>query len=412
MLPRKNLKTSSRGWGMAAARESWGVLIAIAVLAAVTQRCGEDKPATPLAPTSKPSPLQLSQGDSLVWESDLGEDMGFEGHTQETKLLIIGLEFEFYGSVETEVYVDNNGNLNFGNSDSHWGGSIPLFDQPPMIAPLYTDLNPADGGAIYSNLLGEPPNRRLVITWFNMPHMDRPWERNSVQLQLYEGSNQIQFGYNGISSWGDAGVALDNNEYTVTARSEELLGLDMTNICYYPEGGTYRDERGSCIPPCPDRPWFHDPAFRGQLQDLWEESNPVLPGQDPAETTERGAWILDDGGTYRIEREGVTAVVEYGGCATDFQPPPPAGTVAMVHTHPWRTGTYEGVCGATPETKSKLYSQILSPYGDKGGDIPVANYYKATYGVRFHYVIYEEGGIIEFEPPQVTLGKYPLCLRE
>lgn len=40
--------------------------------------------------------------------------------------------------------------------------------------------------------------------------------------------------------------------------------------------------------PCPNRPWFGHIAFRDQLRDLWERSNPVTPGQDPSGTTERG----------------------------------------------------------------------------------------------------------------------------
>ncbi|MGH7559048.1 MAG: hypothetical protein ACREMD_14975 [Gemmatimonadota bacterium] len=163
--------------------------------------------------------------------------------------------------------------------------------------------------------------------------------------------------------------------------------------------------------PCPNRPWFGHIAFRDQLRDLWERSKPVAPGQDPSGTTERGAWIVETGkDAYDLVEEGAEPRPYM--CGTKWHEPPPAGIVAMVHTHPWETGWYDGICGDAPDVSSKPRSRALSTFGDQGGDIQVANYFRSEYGIRFDYVIYEDGGIMEFEPPQVQFGFYDSCLLE
>lgn len=83
-------------------------------------------------------------------------------------------------------------------------------------------------------------------------------------------------------------------------------------------------------PPPPDTCWTNDPVVDdadvwGQFQSLWTES--VLKG------TERGGWVTRDGtNSYRLI-PFQNAV--YGPCGIDVYERAPAGTVSIVHTHPW-----------------------------------------------------------------------------
>lgn len=161
--------------------------------------------------------------------------------------------------------------------------------------------------------------------------------------------------------------------------------------------------------PCPNRPWITRAAFRDELRDLWESSNPVTPGQDPSSTTEQGAWIVKTGeDSYELSTIGVHPIPN--GCGMSWQEPPPVETVARIHTHPWATGPYSGICGNPPGRTVHMKSSLLS---DQEGDIPSAQRLEALYGdFRFDYVNYENGGVREFEPPTVQLGDYPVCLQE
>jgi hypothetical protein len=94
-------------------------------------------------------------------------------------------------------------------------------------------------------------------------------------------------------------------------------------------------------PPCPDydpdcentapadtcdtvEPVLNDPDVFGLFDELWAES----VGQG----VERGGWIVREGTGYRlIPFQNAT----FTPCGIDIHEPPPAGTISMVHTHPW-----------------------------------------------------------------------------
>jgi hypothetical protein len=90
-------------------------------------------------------------------------------------------------------------------------------------------------------------------------------------------------------------------------------------------------------PGCDNDPWApeSDPCQTGdpmvdapnvysEFQELWTLS--VEQG------VERGGWIVQEGSSYRlVQFQNAT----YTACGIDIHESPPAGTVAMVHTHPW-----------------------------------------------------------------------------
>jgi hypothetical protein len=63
----------------------------------------------------------------------------------------------------------------------------------------------------------------------------------------------------------------------------------------------------------------------GGFQELWLEST--------SNGVETGGWVVSDGSTFRlVPFQSATAS---GACTLVINESPPAGTVAMVHTHPW-----------------------------------------------------------------------------
>ena len=154
--------------------------------------------------------------------------------------------FRFYGMQYHQIYVNSNGNITFGREFPFNDIEFPTASEAPIIAPLAGDFDPEDESEdnVYFKLAGEAPNRVLVVTWVNVQEAV-PGGPNTFQLKLFEGSNNIQFGYNGLSTSGyDNGfgtyypqeVAISSNfdQVLFAAVGEEIPPLDGTNICISP----------------------------------------------------------------------------------------------------------------------------------------------------------------------------------
>jgi hypothetical protein len=110
----------------------------------------------------------------------------------------IGFTFYFYGSPYTEVTISSNGWIGF---DSY---SDPYLEDEPMpgtaipnnfIGPLWDNLEPdlPDAGVYYSTW-GTPPAQVFGVTWAKCPKYSNQGSV-TVQVLLYEGSNDIKFQY-------------------------------------------------------------------------------------------------------------------------------------------------------------------------------------------------------------------------
>jgi hypothetical protein len=116
-----------------------------------------------------------------------------------------------------------------------------------IIAPLYGDFNPDWEGDVYYNTLGEAGSRRFVVTWHVVPeYFDEG--SNTFQAVLYEGTNLIQFGYNGLTTdginhWNALPMAVGISSGTVnwirSASGSDIPALDDTNIFYWWTGTDY-----------------------------------------------------------------------------------------------------------------------------------------------------------------------------
>lgn len=387
------------------------------------QSCSKDDPVSPLGPTERPSPLHPTQADSMDWEPDLGENLGF---TEDDERVVrqIGFDFEFYGTLETSITIDSNGHLMFGSTERHLGPNLPFDHMPRMIAPWFVDLNPYMGGAIYANLLGEEPNRKLVVTWSQIPYWAPYCEGTSTfQVQLYEGSNRIQFGYNGLGHNGpctaSVGIGRDQNEYILTAQGAEGFALDMTNVCYEPDGeGGYAADEGSCSS-CPSEAFFRGETFEG-IKDLWTRSNPhSTPGVGGIRREkEQGAWIVDIGNDaftlIESVRSGESCYRVPSINPPNLDPPPGGSVVAYIHTHPLPTspdGTaYD--CGEKSPTGGQILATILGTE-PSGADQRIVQRYLNEYAFSGKwYVVAVDFGVYEYYRDGSTsvVKPFPGCI--
>ncbi|MCK7478985.1 MAG: PKD domain-containing protein [Candidatus Moduliflexus flocculans] len=113
--------------------------------------------------------------------------------------------------------------------DSYLNSPIPSIYTPNhFIAPFWDDLDPAAGGAVYSLLEGEAPNRRLTVAWVDVPHGYWTGGAVSFEATLFEGSNEIVFQYQDVtfgSAYYDAGAS-------ATVGVENVDGTDGTQFLH------------------------------------------------------------------------------------------------------------------------------------------------------------------------------------
>lgn len=141
-------------------------------------------------------------------------------------IVSLGFDFDFYGETFDEIGISTNGYLSFDKhlyrNDSMWTGTIadltdygndPIpfpYEPDALIAPFWDDLMPSSHGDVYYQTLGEEPNRFFVVEWNDVAHY--PWSgvstRNTFQVILFEGSNDILFQYLTQSGVGDVGQAV------------------------------------------------------------------------------------------------------------------------------------------------------------------------------------------------------------
>jgi hypothetical protein len=120
----------------------------------------------------------------------------------------IGFSFTFYGHTADQITLSNNGGLLFdqttgteGRTDYLAPGNRVLPDRMigPAILPFWEDLQQdyLDGvGNTFVQTLGDAPNRRFVVEWYNLPvNVVGGGQTVTIEAILFEGSNEILFQY-------------------------------------------------------------------------------------------------------------------------------------------------------------------------------------------------------------------------
>ena len=111
--------------------------------------------------------------------------------------------FEFYGDTHQGVYINNNGNISFGDSFGTYSSYGFPIDDYPMLAPFWGDVDTEEpGGVVYYR----SEENRFVVTWENVGHYGAYGgnQSNTFQVILTDGSDPlIGLGNNVCFSYGD-----------------------------------------------------------------------------------------------------------------------------------------------------------------------------------------------------------------
>lgn len=110
----------------------------------------------------------------------------------------IQFPFSFYGQSYTQAFIGANGIVGFLNAslNSTANVDIPAVTSPnAALFPYWDDLDPGAGGSVRVGTLGNGPNRRMIISWVQVPLRSRPTVLFTLQAILEETSNAIAFQY-------------------------------------------------------------------------------------------------------------------------------------------------------------------------------------------------------------------------
>ncbi len=119
--------------------------------------------------------------------------------------------FNFYGELYNQVVVSSNGTIYF--QDMYMGISnvcIPgtnVYEVDSFIALYWDDLVPLDDKNVYYQIIGDQPNRVLVLQWDDVRIFGLT-DRLTVQAQLFETSNDILLLYADPSSEAGSGATV------------------------------------------------------------------------------------------------------------------------------------------------------------------------------------------------------------
>jgi len=160
--------------------------------------------------------------------------------------LPIGFNFDFFGNTYSNFHVTSNGLVMFGSGTTQWTNStIPTSGGANnYIAPFWDDLIIHNTGDIMYQTIGTAPNRKLVVQYTNMSFWSSTVLLGTIQVILYEGSNNIQMQYRSI-------VDLSSNRASGTSAT---IGLENINgsagvLCSYNTAGYIQSEKAILFTP-------------------------------------------------------------------------------------------------------------------------------------------------------------------
>ncbi|CAG0937082.1 Xanthomonalisin [Thermoflexales bacterium] len=147
-----------------------------------------------------------------------------------TKSVTLPFNFTFAGTTYSSVNVSSNGNLHFGTASNAYNNvAIPNTNNPnALIAALWDDLSPNNGGAIYTAVSGTAPNRTFVVEWRGVPRYNAGTNGATFEIQLTETTNQIWIVYQDT----DFGNASYNAGASATSGMENAAGSAGNSYSY------------------------------------------------------------------------------------------------------------------------------------------------------------------------------------
>jgi hypothetical protein len=153
----------------------------------------------------------------------------------------MGMNFKFYGNVYSSVYFCPNGIITFGGGTNSWQNvNIPNSSSPDnFIAPLWDDLSPQNGGAVY--YYHDAVNGRFIISYSSTPFYSGGGDLN-FEIILYP-SGRIAFEYGSIDG-GSRGLNqlsigienIDGSDGLQVTYDADYLHSNMAILLYPPAG--------------------------------------------------------------------------------------------------------------------------------------------------------------------------------
>jgi len=169
--------------------------------------------------------------------------------------------FTFYDIDYTTTFISSNGFLSFGDGGggcpdcsgtvSYQPETFPTENTPNnMIAPLWNDLNPNDGGNITYKYVMDMPDK-FVTQWTEVPEFDSGGNNtNTFQAILYYGSGCIEYKYGSLDLQvlfgGNPTVGVENIDGTVGLDYPTASILDgsitCVRLCYDEKSSNYVED--------------------------------------------------------------------------------------------------------------------------------------------------------------------------
>ncbi len=169
----------------------------------------------------------------------------------------IGFDFDFFGDTYSEFHVNSNCLVMFGaHSNAFNNLSIPNATKPDnFIAAFWDDLVVDATGDIMYQSIGTAPNRKLIIQFNNMTFWGSDLLLGTIQVILYEGSNNIQIQYRNIvdlisgrAGGNSATIGLENLDATdgvLSSYNTPGFVYSGRAILYTPSGGSYTEDNNA-----------------------------------------------------------------------------------------------------------------------------------------------------------------------
>lgn len=153
------------------------------------------------------SNLPMSSGTGALVVATGTRTTVLSGTTVISTVQTLPFSFTLDGNSYTRMIVSQDGWVRLGTSatmtaNAEPSNSITSGNNLPKLAPLWDDLDfptVANGGGAFVFTNGTSPNRQLVVEWV----VNVPLAGTSIgkfQMVLHEGTNSIQYIYNGMSS--------------------------------------------------------------------------------------------------------------------------------------------------------------------------------------------------------------------
>ncbi|MDX1908720.1 MAG: hypothetical protein SF053_16910 [Bacteroidia bacterium] len=178
------------GWGLGIDE----VLLTRAVYTCGDGRCepGETRIVCPgdCPALTDPAPLWITPGTDLSGQAV--SYRFFKGKTacdDCSEQIPLGFSFQFYGQSHTQVWINSNGNLTFGDDYTTFTPRPFCLDSVQMIAPFYGDVDLSRGGEIV--YYRDPEGHYLIVSWIKTGYFGcrgACTQTNTFQVILTDGS--------------------------------------------------------------------------------------------------------------------------------------------------------------------------------------------------------------------------------